>query len=59
MFIEFSEAVTPVTGKNIYLRKSDGTLVETMSVIDTGKVHIIDPHTIVLINPTNIFQNFT
>gem|GEM_PF-5471592 len=59
MFIEFTEAVTPVTGKNIYLRKIDGTLIETISVTDTNKIYIIDPNTIVLINPTGSLENNT
>ncbi len=50
----FSENVTAVSGKNIVIKKSDDTTVETISVTDGGRVSVSG--STVLINPTAAFM---
>jgi len=49
----FSENVTAVSGKNIVIKKSDDTTVETISVTDGGQVSVSG--STVVINPTAAF----
>lgn len=42
LYLTLNENVTAVSGKNIRIYKTDGALVETLSVTDTGKVSISD-----------------
>ena len=50
----YSENVTAVSGKNIVIKKSDDTTVETISVTDGGRVSVSG--STVLINPTAAFM---
>lgn len=40
LYLTLNENVTAVSGKNVKIYKADGTLVETLSVTDTGKVSV-------------------
>ncbi|MSO15197.1 MAG: hypothetical protein EXQ61_02630 [Ilumatobacteraceae bacterium] len=50
----FSENVTAVSGKNIVIKKSDDTTVETISVTDGGRISVSG--STVTIDPTAAFQ---
>jgi methionine-rich copper-binding protein CopC len=49
----FSEDVTAVSGKNVVIKKSDGTTVETVSVTDGGRISVSG--STVTIDPTAAF----
>jgi hypothetical protein len=56
MIASFNEDIYPVTGKNIYLKKLNGTIIETFG---TTSGNIITTGNTVKIIPTNVLESNT